>query len=153
MLYQSGLLTDLQRYAWANGQPLCIYGDPAYPLSLHLQAPFRNAVLTPQMAQFNRCMSEVRVSVEWMFGTISNYYKFLDFKKQLRIGSSPVGKIYLVCGIFQIATHASMVTLYQSILTYHLQIFKIISCKILIMYSLIQLHVLMYAIQGRIEDF
>lgn len=101
MLYQSGLLVDLQRNAWANGQPLCIYGDPAYPLSIHLQAPFRNANLTAQMAEFNRRMSEVRVSVEWMFGTISNYYKFIDFKKQSKMGLSPVGKIYLVCAILQ----------------------------------------------------
>lgn len=103
MLYHSGLLTDLRRSAWsaANGQPLCIYGDPAYPLSLHLQAPFRNPVLTPQMSEFNARMSEVRVSVEWLFGSILNYYKFIDFKKQMKIGLSPVGKMYLVCGILQ----------------------------------------------------
>ena len=53
------------------------------------------------MQRFNEAMSEVRVSVEWMFGTITNYYKFVDFKKQLKIGVSPVGKIYLVCGILQ----------------------------------------------------
>ena len=28
------------------GNPLCLYGDPAYPLRVHLQAPFRNAALT-----------------------------------------------------------------------------------------------------------
>ena len=53
------------------------------------------------MQRFDEAMSEVRVSVEWMFGTITNYYKFVDFKKQLKIGMSPVGKIYLVCGILQ----------------------------------------------------
>ena len=78
-----------------------MYGDPAYPLGIHLQAPFRNVPLTPQMARFNDHMSEVRVAVEWMFGCISNYYKFVEFQKQLKIGLSPVGKIYLVCGILQ----------------------------------------------------
>ena len=101
MLCESGLLTDLQRAAWINGLPLCLYGDPAYPISLHLQAPFRNVQLTPQMAIFNERMSEVRIAVEWMFGTITNYYKFIDFKQQLKIGLSPIGKIYLVCGILQ----------------------------------------------------
>ena len=101
MLYQSGLLNDLQRHAWLNGQPLCIYGDPAYPLSLHLQAPFRDAQMTPQMTQFNKSMSEVRVSVEWVFGDISNFYKFLDLKREFKIGTSPVGKIYIVCAILQ----------------------------------------------------
>ena len=53
------------------------------------------------MAIFNERMSEVRIAVEWMFGTITNYYKFIDFKQQLKIGLSPIGKIYLVCGILQ----------------------------------------------------
>ena len=37
MLHWSGLLTNLQRSAWHNIQPLCICGDPGYPLSIHLQ--------------------------------------------------------------------------------------------------------------------
>ena len=32
MLHESGLLTDLRRVAFYNGDPLCLYGDPAYPL-------------------------------------------------------------------------------------------------------------------------
>ena len=32
MLHESGLLNDLQGVVWFNGQPLCIYGDPAYPM-------------------------------------------------------------------------------------------------------------------------
>lgn len=35
MLRESGLLTDLQRIAWIHGQPLCLHGDLAYPLSSH----------------------------------------------------------------------------------------------------------------------
>ncbi|KAF7645629.1 hypothetical protein LDENG_00200910 [Lucifuga dentata] len=65
--------------------PMCVYGDPAYPLRVHLQAPFRNVHLTPQMMAFNKNMSEVRVSVEWMFGDIANYFKYMDFKKNLKI--------------------------------------------------------------------
>ena len=101
MLRESGVLQELQRVAWRDGEPLCLYGDPAYPLGVHLQCPFRDVALNPQMQRFNQAMSEVRVSVEWVFGSILNYYKFIDFKKQMKIGSSPVGKIYLVCGILQ----------------------------------------------------
>ncbi|KAL9970194.1 hypothetical protein ACROYT_G022528 [Oculina patagonica] len=33
MLADSGLLNDLQRFAFSStGQPMCLYGDPAYPL-------------------------------------------------------------------------------------------------------------------------
>lgn len=54
MLYESGLLRDLQVVAWANdGRPLCLYGNPAYPLGIYLQAPFRNVHITPPMAIFN----------------------------------------------------------------------------------------------------
>ena len=82
-------------------QPMCIYGDPAYPLRIHLQAPFRNLVLTPQMQAYNSAMSEVRSSVEWLFGEIIGYFKFLDFKKSLKIGLNSVGKMYVVCALLR----------------------------------------------------
>ena len=83
------------------GSQCAIYGDPAYPLRAHLQAPFRNRVLTPQMQAYNSAMSEVRSSVEWLFGDIINYFKFLDFKKNLKIGLSSVGKMYVVCALLR----------------------------------------------------
>ena len=83
MLARSGVLNQLQRFSLdTNGNPLCIYGDPAYPLRLHLQGPFRGAELTPIQHAWNESMSEVRVSVEWIFGDIINYFKFLDFKQK-----------------------------------------------------------------------
>ena len=44
-------------------------------------------------------MSKVRVEVEWIFADVINYFKFLDFKKNLKIGLSAVGKMYLSCAI------------------------------------------------------
>ena len=94
MLVDSGLLQELSYYWFAPDRtPLRVYGDPAYPLRFHLQGPFKGAHLTPAEQQFNKAMSQVRVSVEWLFGDIVNYFAFLDFKKNLIIGSSPVGKI------------------------------------------------------------
>ena len=81
MLHESGLLTSLEQVAFFNNYPLCLYGDPAYPLGVHLQTPFRNVEITSEMQEFNREMSRVRVSVEWMFGNITNYSSFVDFKK------------------------------------------------------------------------
>ena len=40
MLAESDLLTQLQEQTWLKNCPLNLCGDPAYPLSLHLQAPF-----------------------------------------------------------------------------------------------------------------
>ena len=40
-------------------------------------------------------MSQVRTLVEWVLGDILNYFAFLDFKKNLKIGLRSVGKIYI----------------------------------------------------------
>ena len=102
MLVDSGLLESLQQHGYSIiNQPMCIYGDPAYPLRVHLQAPYRQAVMTPQMQAFNTSMSAVRTSVEWLFGDIINYFKFMDFKKNLKIGLSSVGKLYIVSAILR----------------------------------------------------
>ena len=98
MLAESHLLDDLRQYSFSlAGQPLCIYGDPAYPIRVHLQCPFRNGVLTPQMEAYNTATSTVRTSVEWLFGDIINYFKFLD----LKMGLSSVGKMYIVGAILR----------------------------------------------------
>ena len=83
----------------ANSETLCVYGDPAYPLRLQLQAPFKNQNLTPQQADSNKSMSIVRTSVEWVFGEILNYFSFLDYKKILKTELSAVGKVYCVCAL------------------------------------------------------
>ena len=103
MLAESGFLRDLTTHAFPpTGRPLCIYGDPAYPLRMHLQAPFRNAArLTPQMELFNTSMSKVRMSVEGIFGDVINDFKFLDFKKNLKMGLSAVGEMYIVGAILR----------------------------------------------------
>ena len=102
MLDMSGLYADLTQFAFSpTGQEMCIYGDPAYPLRIHLQCPFRHGVLTRQMEEFNTSMSSVRTSVEWLFGDIVNYFKFIDYKKSLKIGLSHVGKMYTVFALLQ----------------------------------------------------
>ena len=46
-------------------------------------------------------MSKVRSSVEWIFEDIINYFKFLDFKKDLKLDLSPIGKMYIVCALLR----------------------------------------------------
>lgn len=100
MLGDSGLLNQLEQFAHnPDGNILCIYGDPAYPLRPQLLGPYKGARITPLQAQFNETMSQVRISVEWIFGDIINYFKFLDFKKGLKVHLSSVGKMYIVCSL------------------------------------------------------
>ena len=103
MLASSGLLQDLQRFSNSpvTGLLTCVYGDPAYPLRAHLQGPYKGAVLTLHQQEFNKSMSSARVSVEWVFNDIINCFKFLDFKKNLKVGLSAVGKMYIVCILMQ----------------------------------------------------
>lgn len=80
MLAESLLYDSLEIDPFSTtGQAMCIYGDPVYPLRVHLQASFRHRVLTPQMQGYNHPVSAVPRFVEWLFGDIVNFFKFSDF--------------------------------------------------------------------------
>ncbi|PFX12138.1 hypothetical protein AWC38_SpisGene23952 [Stylophora pistillata] len=86
---ETRLLEMLEQHAFDRiGQPMCLYGDPAYSLRVHSQAPFRMVQPNPDMEAFNKSMSGVRVPVEWLFGDILTSFKFIDFKKDLKIALS-----------------------------------------------------------------
>ena len=100
LLRLSNLLTKLEQYAIStNGISLCLYGDPAYPIRMHLQCPFRSIAFSPQQIAFNTSMSQVRTAVEWVFGDITKWWAFTDFKKNLKLNLSSVGKMYLICAL------------------------------------------------------
>ena len=102
VLADSGLLTQLQQRGFdTTGSRRCVYGDPAYPYRVHLQCPYRHARLTVQQEAFKTAMSTVRDSVECLFWNIAKYFKFLDFKENLKLQLSSVGKYYIVCAIFR----------------------------------------------------
>ena len=82
----------------AIGNPLAIYGDPAYPHKVHVQCPYKGINLTDAQKQFNWSM---RVCVEWPFEEVVKYFAFNDLKKNLKIRLQSVGKSYAVsCLIF-----------------------------------------------------
>ena len=65
---------------WHNNQPLWIDGDPAYPLSIHLQTPFSRENLTPNLINDSKAMSQNQVSVECLFNEIKTNFKFVSLK-------------------------------------------------------------------------
>ncbi len=78
--FQINSLIALEQHTFSHaGQPSCIYGDPAYPLQVHLQAPQRHAVMTPHMQEFNTFTSAVRTSVKWLLGDINYEKKFKNW--------------------------------------------------------------------------
>ena len=51
----------------------------------------------------NKAMNSVRVSVEWLFRDIVEYFKFVDFKKNFKIGLTSIQKMCIVCALLRIA--------------------------------------------------
>ena len=81
LLAMSGLLQKLQQHSYSpTGGVLCLYGDSANP---------------------HRSISQVRVAVEWVFGDVANYCKFIEFKKNLKIGLRAIGKFFVVCALLK----------------------------------------------------
>ena len=101
MLGESGLAQKLIRYNQASGLPYVVYGDPAYGISRNILAPFRGAQLTIAEKDFNKSMSQVRISVEWTFGKMSQYFTYVDLKRNnnILILLQPVGKYYAVAAL------------------------------------------------------
>jgi hypothetical protein len=118
MLMMSNLLADLTHHFATVIQPAqlaaglahlvyVLYGDPAYPISQYLLAPFRGAVLTPDQQAFNSSMSTVREPVEWCFGKVLQQWPFLDFKKNLKLLLQPIG-LYYVVGVILTNCHTCL---------------------------------------------
>ena len=97
MLVDSAILQLLQQHSInQNGNQLCIYGDLAYPLQPKVQTPFSNPQLNPEQAAYNTVMSKARTGVEWVFGEIADFFKFLDLKKKkktVKLGLTPIGDL------------------------------------------------------------
>ncbi|ETP44713.1 hypothetical protein F442_08745 [Phytophthora nicotianae P10297] len=82
-------------------QQYMIYGDQAYGNDDVLTSPYAGEVenLSREQRQVNVSMSRVRVSAEWSYGQVTNYWTALDFKQQARVGIQLVGLMYRV-GVF-----------------------------------------------------
>ena len=69
-------------------------------------------------------MSSVRQAVEWIFGDIVNFFKFLDFKENLKIGLSPVGKMYIASALLHNARSCFYGTITSNYLNINHQLLK-----------------------------
>ena len=97
---------------------MCVWGPSLNPLRPHLQASYKGAGITPDQLSWNKGMSSVRVAVEWVFGDIVNYFKFMDFKKILKAHLSAVRKMYVCC----VLIHNARTCLYQSTTSTYFQL-------------------------------
>ena len=86
-----------QMSAW--DQDYYVYGDPAYGLSTHIQAPFDRISGSDVEQEYNASMSRARVSVEHVFGRIIKLFAFVDWKKKLQMMHAPVGKFITIAAL------------------------------------------------------
>ena len=75
-----------------------MYGDPGYTCSDVISAPFQGHI-SPEEKEVNTRMSACRVSIEWAFGEVLQYFAFVDFPKQMKIMEKPVASMY-ECAVF-----------------------------------------------------
>ena len=85
--------------AICNATRFPLLNNPCVQMGYSPQGPFKGAKITPLQNEYNIAMSSVRTSVEWVFGDIVNYFAFMDFKKNLKVRLSAVGKMYMVCAL------------------------------------------------------
>ena len=76
-----------------------------------LQGPSRGAQITPDQNEFNKSMSKVRISVEWLFGNIIENFKFSYYRKSQKIGLSSIGKMYRVSALLIMLTRVCTKTI------------------------------------------
>jgi hypothetical protein len=80
-----------------HGSQWHVYGDSAFTLTRVVQTGFRESSNPSNSnALYTYLMNSGRIAVEWGFGRVSNLWKYLDYSKQLRMHSSPLGSAYRV---------------------------------------------------------
>ena len=93
MLARSKVLNQLQEEA-----PYAFMAIPRIFSDFTFRVHF-TALLTDLPKAWNKSMSEVRFLIEWIFGDVVKYFKFLDFKRNSKLCSSAVGKVYILCAL------------------------------------------------------
>lgn len=104
VLRESKILSPLEEICKDENNEVLfiIYGDHGYARSDVIKTPPRGLFDLPHespVRMFYKSMSSYRESVEWWFGYIKNTFKFIDFKKDLKILLQSVGKYVEICGL------------------------------------------------------
>jgi len=94
---RSGLDETLPALLDVSGTRYCIYGDSGYNRRWYLEVPFKGTTLTPAQTAFNKAMSSIRISVEWIFKEVKMHFTVVDFKRKMKILESPIGLLFLCC--------------------------------------------------------
>jgi hypothetical protein len=78
--------------------------DPNYKRGL------KGSTISPDEVAFNASMSKVRVTVEWSFRDVKQYFTHVDFPRKLRLRETPAGLLYVSSVMlwnFRVCLHGS----------------------------------------------
>lgn len=96
MLHESKLATDMiPNVCDILGRTYCVYGDPIFARSDHVQKAFPLVEITAQQRMFNLAMNSARVSVEHIFGRVTSLWAWLDFKRTHKLHYTSPARTYL----------------------------------------------------------
>ena len=79
----------MQTRLFPNSDILCLYGDPEA-----LKDHSYGAGSIPIQGKWNQAIRKIRINFEWIFGYVK-YFKFLNFKKDLKLHLIVIRKMYL----------------------------------------------------------
>ena len=96
-LHKSGLATHLlPRVAELLGMIYRVYGDPIFARSDYVQKGFPSRVEADATEYvFNKLMNSARVSIEHVFGKVTQLWTFLDFKRTHKLHGTRPAQAYL----------------------------------------------------------
>ncbi|RPA97931.1 hypothetical protein L873DRAFT_1689322, partial [Choiromyces venosus 120613-1] len=98
MFKESGLQENITRYVKdEEGDQLYVYRDKVFYLEQGVIGAYcaqRNEELTLEESVFNAYMAKQRMSVEWGFGKITQYFEFNNLWKNLKIRLYPTSTYY-----------------------------------------------------------
>jgi nuclease HARBI1 len=92
---RSGIELRLEVKMTINGIQYCIYGDSGYNLRPFMEVPYQGSNLPEEQKYLNKAMSASRITVEWIFKEVKQYWSTMDYKRKLRVGECPVGALYI----------------------------------------------------------
>jgi nuclease HARBI1 len=86
---RSGIELQFEENMIINGIQYCIYGDSRYHLRPFMEAPYEGSNLSEEQKYLNKAMSASRITVEWNFKEVKQYWSTMDYNIKLRGGECP----------------------------------------------------------------
>jgi len=83
------------------GTENAIYGDSGFTLSKRLHRNLTRLEAPVDYAHKNRCMSSVRIAVEWAIGDIKSTFAFVKYPPRMKAGAKQAGNYMLFGTLLQ----------------------------------------------------